>query len=104
MSQDNTPQTLSELLHYADTIKAKMDAAISDYYKDDDAALESLSVQFDEVSSSIFSFSTTSLAELSNKCNFGKKLILPGHSDPELVSDIFAKLIKDIETLDKHMS
>jgi len=98
MSHDDNVTTLLSLLERARIIEADIETAISDT---EDEKLEVLSTQLEEVVSAILSFSITSFAELKDKYNFGHKLLLPDHNDPGIVSDIFTKLINDIEKLDE---
>lgn len=98
MSHDDNSPTLQNLLDRANVIEANIHTAIADT---DNAEVDVLSMQFDETVSAILAFSTTSLSELKHKCNFGQKLILPDHNDPVIVTDIFAKLVNDIESLDE---
>ena len=98
MSYDDNVTTLQCLLDRAHVIEADIETAIS---STEDENLEALSTQFEEIASAILSFSITSFTDLKHKYNFGQKLLLPDHNDPGIVSDIFTKLINDIEKLDE---
>lgn len=98
MSHDDSSPTLQNLLDRANVIEASINAAIADT-DDDNEEVDVLSIQFDEIVSAILAFSTTTLSELKHKCNFGQKLILTDHNDPVIVTDVFAKLVHDIESL-----
>ncbi|MDB2438742.1 hypothetical protein N9W89_08515 [Hellea sp.] len=103
MSHDNHSSSLENLIHNADIIQARIDAAISNHDDDKsyDKLIDALSLEFDEIVTAILSYSITSFSELKQKLNFGKELILLDHKDPVVASEIFAKLVKDIEKLDE---
>ena len=96
MSNETPPRNLQTLLERATFISENINTAID---SNDDKSVDDLSTQFEEIVSSILSFPIKSVSDLKEKFQFGKKLLVPGHNDPELVNNLFTVLIQDIESI-----
>ncbi len=97
MPHEDTTTPLETLLEQALKIEKRISKAIA---MNDNDTVDKLSAQLETIISNILSFSTASLSELRHKCSFGQKLIIPDHNDPDIVTNIFSRLIQDIERLD----
>ncbi len=97
MPYEDTIIPLETLLEQALKLEKRISKAIATH---DNDTVDKLSTQLETIISNILSFSTASLSDLKHKCSFGEKLILPDHNDPDNVTNIFSKLIQDIEHLD----
>lgn len=101
MSQDNKPSRLHSLLSRATIIEETISTAIT---TNDDKAVSDLSAKFDEITSSILSLPVETFSDLKHKCTFGQKLIMPDHNDPSFVSEIFATIMRDIDSVSNSYS
>jgi len=97
MSYDDNSLALLRLINHASEIDMSIHMAI---VESDNEKVDVLSTQYEEVVRAILSFASTTLAELKIKCEFGQRLLLRNNNDEDILREVFAKLLYDIENLD----
>ena len=97
MSYDDSSVALQRLINHASEIDKRIHTAI---VESDNEKVDILSTQYEEVVTAILSFTSTTLAELKIKCEFGQRLILRNNNDEDILREVFSKLLYDIENLD----